>query len=59
MLRFLPGFYLDDMVYVKEGETKPVPGTDRGYYIKNNDFIYEEYDQNLNLIQTLNQLTQV
>lgn len=45
MLRFLPGFYLDDMVYVKEGETKPVPGTDRGYYIKNNDFIYEEYDQ--------------
>ncbi|WP_239749149.1 cytochrome c biogenesis protein ResB [Mammaliicoccus sp. H-M34] len=45
MLRFLPGFYLDEMLYVKEGETKPVPGTDRAYYIKNNDFIYEEYDQ--------------
>lgn len=45
MLRFLPGFYLDEMVYIKEGETKPVPGTDREYYMKNNDFIYEEYDQ--------------
>nr|WP_263313230.1 cytochrome c biogenesis protein ResB [Mammaliicoccus sp. Marseille-Q6498] len=45
MLRFIPGFYLDEMVYVKEGETKPVPGTDRSYYIKNNDFIFEEYDQ--------------
>ncbi|GGI39896.1 cytochrome c biogenesis protein ResB [Mammaliicoccus stepanovicii] len=45
MLRFIPGFYLDEMVYVKEGETKPVPGTDREYYIKNNDFIFEEYDE--------------
>ncbi|MCI8455556.1 MAG: cytochrome c biogenesis protein ResB, partial [Mammaliicoccus sciuri] len=45
MIRLLPGFYLDDMLYVKEGETKTEHGTDRGYYIKNNDFIYEEYDQ--------------
>ncbi|WP_323702307.1 cytochrome c biogenesis protein ResB [Mammaliicoccus sp. Dog046] len=45
MLRFIPGFYLDETLYVKEGDTKPVPGTDSEYYIKNNDFIYEEYNQ--------------
>ena len=59
MLRFLPGFYLDDMVYVKEGETKPVPGTDRGYYIKIMTLYMKNMIKNLNPIQTLNQLTQV
>lgn len=52
LLRLIPGFYLDEFVWVWEDETKPVPGT--GYYVKNEEFIMElyseeEYPQKLNL----------
>lgn len=45
LLRTLPWFYLDEYVWVREGEQKVVPGTNGEYYIKNNKFIMEVYDK--------------
>jgi cytochrome c biogenesis protein len=48
MLRFFPGMYVDEVVWVREGETTSIPGTkdDSGqYYLRNNDFILEMYDK--------------
>ncbi|WP_414050213.1 cytochrome c biogenesis protein ResB [Macrococcus animalis] len=45
MLRFLPALYVDEFVGVSEGETKSIPGTENTYYIKNNKFIFEQYDE--------------
>ncbi|MEK4756415.1 cytochrome c biogenesis protein ResB [Macrococcoides caseolyticum] len=45
MLRFVPMFYVDEFVGVGEGETKVIPGTENQYYIKNNQFIFEQYDK--------------
>lgn len=44
MLRLMPGFYLDENLWVREGETTAIPGVE-GYYIKNNQFILETYDE--------------
>lgn len=44
MLRFIPGFYLDEYIWVWDGETKKVPGTP--YYIENKDFKVEYYQEN-------------
>lgn len=54
MLRFIPTFYYDGALALKEGETKGVPGTDKAYYIKNNKFILEHYNQasNSNTVST-------
>ncbi|MCA0970300.1 cytochrome c biogenesis protein ResB [Halobacillus litoralis] len=46
LLRFVPAFYIDEFVWVREGETTVIPGTDSQYYIENLDFILETYDQN-------------
>ncbi|WP_201715576.1 cytochrome c biogenesis protein ResB [Rossellomorea arthrocnemi] len=43
MLRFFPGMYVDEILWVRDGETEAVPGTDRKYYIKNEKFIFETY----------------
>ncbi|WP_078380131.1 cytochrome c biogenesis protein ResB [Sutcliffiella halmapala] len=43
MLRFFPGMYVDEVVWVREGETRPVPGTDGQYFLKSEDFIFESY----------------
>ncbi|WP_174734055.1 cytochrome c biogenesis protein ResB [Mesobacillus harenae] len=45
MLRFVPGMYVDQILWVREGETKVIPGTDGQYYLTNNDFILEIYDK--------------
>ncbi|MGV2875219.1 cytochrome c biogenesis protein ResB [Macrococcus capreoli] len=45
MLRFIPALYVDEFVGVAEGETKSIPGTEQTYYIKNNKFIFEQYDK--------------
>ncbi|HEX7064209.1 MAG TPA: cytochrome c biogenesis protein ResB [Bacillales bacterium] len=45
MLRFFPGMYIDENFWVKEGETRFIPGTDHEYYIKNHDFILKLYDK--------------
>ncbi|MDR4948445.1 cytochrome c biogenesis protein ResB [Neobacillus cucumis] len=46
MLRFIPGFYVNEDLWVKEGETAVVPETNEKYYIKNNQFILQHYDKN-------------
>ncbi|UOQ42666.1 cytochrome c biogenesis protein ResB [Halobacillus salinarum] len=45
LLRFLPMMYTDDFIWVREGETAVVNGTDGKYYIKNKDFILDTYDE--------------
>ncbi|MEN2766144.1 cytochrome c biogenesis protein ResB [Ornithinibacillus xuwenensis] len=45
LLRTTPLLYLDDYVWVREGELKVIPGTDGEYYIENKEFILETYDQ--------------
>ncbi|MFG6148650.1 cytochrome c biogenesis protein ResB [Halobacillus sp. B23F22_1] len=46
LLRFVPALYTDDFIWVREGETKVINGTDGQYYIKNEEFILENYDEN-------------
>ncbi|MEH7545688.1 MULTISPECIES: cytochrome c biogenesis protein ResB [Bacillaceae] len=46
MLRFIPGFYVNEDLWVKEGETAVVPETGEKYYLKNNQFILQHYDKN-------------
>lgn len=46
MLRFLPAMYVDEQLWVREGETESIPGTDGEYYIKNDEFFVEMYDEN-------------
>ncbi|PWA12514.1 cytochrome C biogenesis protein [Pueribacillus theae] len=45
MLRFFPGMYVDEMFQLRDGETKAIPGTNGEYYLKNNQFIFEVYDE--------------
>ncbi|MGM0867515.1 MAG: cytochrome c biogenesis protein ResB [Bacillota bacterium] len=45
MLRFFPGMYVDEILWVRDGETEAVPGTDRKYYIENEKFIFETYGE--------------
>ncbi|MCU5375545.1 cytochrome c biogenesis protein ResB [Bacillus cereus] len=45
MLRFLPSMYVDEALWLRDGETKEIPGTDGRYYLKNEKFIKEVYDK--------------
>jgi len=45
MLRFVPGMYVDEILWLRDGETKSIPGTEGRYYLKNNQFIFEVYDK--------------
>ncbi|MDQ0157212.1 cytochrome c biogenesis protein ResB [Robertmurraya andreesenii] len=45
MLRFVPGMYVDDMLWIREGETKVIPETNGEYYLKNKEFTLEVYDK--------------
>lgn len=45
MLRFVPGMYVDETLWLREGETKTIPSTDGQYYLENNEFIVELYDK--------------
>ncbi|MFD2760408.1 cytochrome c biogenesis protein ResB [Lentibacillus juripiscarius] len=45
LLRFTPFMYLDEYVWVREGEQTVIPGTEGEYYIKNKQFILETYDK--------------
>lgn len=46
ILRMTPLFYVDDDVWVREGERVVIPGTDGKYYIENKEFKLELYDEN-------------
>lgn len=45
MLRFVPGMYVDKLLWIREGETKVVPETNGEYYLTNNEFILDIYNQ--------------
>lgn len=45
LLRMTPLLYLDDYVWVREGQQVVIPGTDGEYYIENKEFILETYDE--------------
>lgn len=45
MLRFFPGMYVDELMSVQEGDTVQVPETGGEYYVKNNGFILDTYDE--------------
>jgi cytochrome c biogenesis protein len=45
MLRFVPGMYVDKMLWVREGETVVIPDTNGEYFIKNNQFIKQDYSK--------------
>lgn len=44
MLRFIPGMYLDERLWIREGETKVIPGTNEELYLENKQFTMEVYD---------------
>jgi len=44
LLRMTPWLFLDDYVWVREGERIVIPGTDGEYYIENKEFILETHD---------------
>src|SRR5699024_7765093 len=45
LLRMRPFMYMDEYVWVREGEQTVIPGTDGEYHIKNKKFILETYDE--------------
>lgn len=45
LLRITPFFYLDEYVWVREGEEIIIPGTENQYYIENKKFTLEVYDK--------------
>ncbi|WP_079524892.1 MULTISPECIES: cytochrome c biogenesis protein ResB [Halobacillus] len=51
LLRFIPALYVDDYIWVREGETAVINGTEGQYYIKNEKFILETYDEDVERFQ--------
>lgn len=45
MLRFVPGMYVDKVLWIREGETKVIPETNGEYYLENKEFILDIYDK--------------
>lgn len=43
MLRLVPGFHVDESIWVAEGETRAIPGME-GYFLYNEDFLLETHD---------------
>lgn len=44
LLRGIPGFYVDETLWIREGETRSIPGAP-GYYLENKQFILENYTE--------------
>ncbi|ALA71448.1 cytochrome C biogenesis protein [Geobacillus stearothermophilus 10] len=45
MLRSVPGMYIDRVMWIPEGETKEIPGTNGRYFLKSEKFIFETYEK--------------
>ncbi|MBU9714290.1 cytochrome c biogenesis protein ResB [Evansella tamaricis] len=45
MLRFFPEMYIDEHIWVREGEQVVIRGTDGEYFLRNDEFIVELYDE--------------
>ncbi|MFY0757759.1 cytochrome c biogenesis protein ResB [Metabacillus dongyingensis] len=43
MLRFVPGMYVDDVIWIREGETNVIPGTEGKYFLRSDKFVMETY----------------
>ncbi|MEB1807444.1 MAG: cytochrome c biogenesis protein ResB [Bacillaceae bacterium] len=46
MLRFFPGMYVDEYLWIRDGETAVIPGTEGEYYLESHGFLLELYDEN-------------
>ncbi|WP_394237329.1 cytochrome c biogenesis protein ResB [Niallia oryzisoli] len=44
MLRFVPGMYVDEVLWLRDGETKIIPGTNEEYVLESKGFKRELYD---------------
>ncbi len=44
LLRGIPGFYVDETLWLREGDTVVIPGAP-GYYLENKGFILENYSE--------------
>lgn len=42
LMRGIPGFYVDETMWIREGDIRAIPGTN-GYYLENKQFILENY----------------
>lgn len=45
MLRFVPGMYVDEILWIRDGETSVIPGTNGKYYLSSDKFIMETYQK--------------
>lgn len=45
MLRFVPGMYIDEMLWIRDGETSVIPGTNGKYYLSSDKFIIDTYQK--------------
>jgi len=46
VLRFVPGMYVNEGVWIPEGEKRLLPGTHGKYYIENHRFVLQTYQKN-------------
>jgi cytochrome c biogenesis protein len=51
MLRYFPGMYVDEHMWIREGETTVVPSTGGKYHIGNEEFLVELYDEDDEVFQ--------
>jgi cytochrome c biogenesis protein len=45
MLRFVPQMYIDEVLWIREGETEVIPGTEGRFYLESESFKVEFYDK--------------
>lgn len=45
LLRFVPGMYVDEMLWIRDGETAIIPGTNGKYYLSSDKFIMATYQK--------------
>ncbi|MET3507563.1 cytochrome c biogenesis protein ResB [Halalkalibacter oceani] len=45
MLRFFPGMFVDHNLWLREGDIEVIPGTNGEYYLENEQFLVELYDE--------------
>ncbi|MGM9927686.1 MAG: cytochrome c biogenesis protein ResB [Bacillus sp. (in: firmicutes)] len=45
LMRSVPGMYVDEALWLREGERKVIPGTDGEFYLENKAFTMEVYEQ--------------
>lgn len=44
LLRFVPGMYVDDLIWLRDGERKIIPGTNNEYVLESKKFTIEYYN---------------